>query len=92
MPSDRIHERYPRTLRNLAQAATIADCTLVFDNSRVNSVPRLVFAAGMANIAYESGDVPPWAEPILSAAKAALPGGGKVPEALSAIVETLTRR
>ena len=92
VPSDRIHQRYPRTLRNLAQAARIADCTLIFDNSRVNTIPRLVFAAGMGKLLHQSSDVPTWAEPIVGAAKALLASGSKAPEALTAFVETLTRK
>ena len=92
VPSDRIHQRYPRTLRNLAQAARIADCTLIFDNSRLNMTPRLVFAAGMGQLLHESGDVPGWAEPITSAAKALTTGRGAAPEALTAFVETLPRK
>ena len=92
VPSDRIHERYPKTLRNLAEAARMADCTLVFDNSRVNSMPLLVFAAGMGHIVYESNGIPSWAEPIVSAAKATLPTGSTAPKALMAIVDTLGRK
>jgi predicted ABC-type ATPase len=92
VPSDRIHQRYPRTLRNLAQAARIADCTLIFDNSRVNAIPRLVFAAGMGRLVHESSDVPAWAEPIVVAAKELLSSGSKAPDALTAFVETLTRK
>jgi predicted ABC-type ATPase len=92
VPSDRIHQRYPRTLRNLAQAARIADCILIFDNSRLNAIPRLVFAAGMGQLLHESGDVPAWAEPIASAAKELTAGRDKAPEVLTAFVETLTRK
>lgn len=92
VPSDRIHQRYPRTLRNLAQAVEIADCTLVFDNSRVNAMPRLLFAAGTEQVLHESSNVPKWAEPIVNAAKALSRGGGKAPEALTALVDTLTRK
>lgn len=92
VPSDRIHQRYPRTLRNLEQAARIADCTLIFDNSRVNAMPRLVFAAGMGELLHESSDVPAWAEPIVAAAKALLASGSKAHEAVTAFVETLTRK
>ena len=92
VPSDRIHERFPRTLRNLAEAARIADCTLVFDNSRANSMPRLVFAAGTGNVLHESSDIPSWAEPILAAAKEEMPAGAKGPDALTHIVETLTKK
>lgn len=92
VPSDRIHQRYPRTLRNLAQAAGIADCILVFDNSRVNAMPRLVFAAAKGKTLHESSDVPQWADPIVSAAKARSPGGSAAPEALTAIVERLIRK
>ncbi|HXV32170.1 MAG TPA: hypothetical protein VD840_17710, partial [Sinorhizobium sp.] len=92
VPSDRIHQRYPRTLRNLAQAAGIADCTLIFDNSRVNAIPRLVFAAGMGRVLHESSDVPAWAEPIVNAAKALSLGRSKAPQTLTALVETLTRK
>jgi predicted ABC-type ATPase len=92
VPSDRIHQRYPRTLRNLAQAARIADCTLIFDNSRLNTTPRLVFAAGMGQLLYESSAVPAWAEPIASGAKELTAGRGEAPEALTVFVETLFRK
>lgn len=92
VPSDRIHQRYPRSLRNLAQAARIADCTLIFDNSRLNAIPRLVFAAGMGKLVHESSDIPEWAEPIVAAAKVLLASGSKAPEVLTAFVETLTRK
>ena len=92
VPSDRIHQRYPRTLRNLAQAAGIADCTLIFDNSPVNAIPRVMFAAGMGNLMHQSSDVPGWAQPIISAAKALSPSRGEAPESLTAFVETLTRK
>lgn len=92
VPSDRIHQRYPRTLRNLAQAARIADCTLIFDNSRLNMTPRLVFAAGMGQLLYESSAVPAWAEPIASGAKEVTVGRGEAPEALTVFVETLFRK
>lgn len=92
VPSDKIQQRYPRTLRNLVQAAGVSDCTLIFDNSRVNTMPRLVFAAGIGKVLHESCDVPAWAKPIVDAARALSPGPGKAPEALSAFVETLTRK
>lgn len=92
VPSDRIHARFPRTLRNLAEAARIADGTLVFDNSRANSMPRLVFAAGSGHVLHQSSDVPSWAEPILGAAKEEMRGSAKAPDALTRIVETLTKK
>lgn len=91
VPSDRIHARYPRTLRNLAQAARIADCTLVFDNSRVNALPRLVLAAAAGRVLHETTDVPSWAQPIVDAVKASS-STSNMPEALTAIVDTLTRK
>ena len=84
VPSNKIRERYPRTLKNLEKAILLADRCLVFDNSALSALPRLVLALEDGKLVFESPDVPQWAQSLYATAKTA---GG----ALASTVPTETR-
>ena len=73
VPRDKIEQRFPRSLRNLEQGIQIADCSLVFDNSTMLALPRLLFALQGGQLVYEDPEIPAWAKHLLESAKAETP-------------------
>lgn len=69
VPANKIRERFPRALKNLETAMTIADCCLVVDNSAILALPRLLLALESGKLVRESADMPPWAKPLQAAAR-----------------------
>jgi predicted ABC-type ATPase len=88
VPGDKIRHRFPRALKNLETAIARADSCLVFDNSAISALPRVVLALENGKLVHESRDVPQWAAGLLAAAKAAGPTiapSGSLEELISAI-------
>jgi predicted ABC-type ATPase len=71
VPSDRIRDRFPRALENLEKAIILTDCCLVFDNSTISALPRIVLALENGKLVHESRDMPQWADGLWHVAKAA---------------------
>jgi predicted ABC-type ATPase len=74
VPPNKIRERYPRTLKNLEKGILLADRCLVFDNSALSALPRLVLALEDGKLVFESPEVPQWAHSLHATAKTS--GGG----------------
>lgn len=69
VPNERILARYPRTLENLSVAAKRADLALLYDTSQPSQAvfqpPRLVARLRGGALAWQSGDLPVWAQRML---------------------------
>jgi predicted ABC-type ATPase len=69
VPPNKIRERFPRTLKNLERAILRADRCLVFDNSALSALPRLVLALEAGRLVFESPEVPQWAQSLYAIAR-----------------------
>lgn len=91
VPRDKIQQRYPRALKNLEHAITIADCSLVFDNSVGGAFPRLLLAIEDGKLVYDDGPVPEWAKRMHEIARAGASGIGN-PVALDEWVDAFKKK
>jgi predicted ABC-type ATPase len=69
VPPNKIRARFPRTLKNLERAILRADRCLVFDNSALSALPRLVLALEAGRLVFESPEVPQWAQSLYAIAR-----------------------
>ena len=66
VPPNKIRERYPRTLANLAQALKLADMSMLFDAQEVSTGgPRLVAVCSGAEVELHASPLPRWAAGML---------------------------
>lgn len=64
VPNDKLFERYPRTLANLAAAIRELPCVLIFDNSDLRTPFRHV-AAYTGGQVWSKPPLPAWLKPVL---------------------------
>ena len=69
VPGNKIRERFPKALKNLEAAISIADHCLVFDNSAIAALPRLLLVLEHGRLVHETTDMPQWAEPLRAVAR-----------------------
>lgn len=68
VPPDKILERYPRTLANLAQAVKLADMSMLFDARDVSrGGPRLIAVCADGGVELHASPLPRWAVAMLAA-------------------------
>ena len=66
MPPNKIVERYPRTLANLAQAVKLVNMSMLFDAEEVSSGgPRLLAACSAGHVELHASPLPRWAAGML---------------------------
>ena len=66
VPPNKILERYPRTLANLAQAVKLANMSMLFDAREVsNGGPRLLAVCSGADVELHASPLPRWAADML---------------------------
>ena len=66
VPPNKIVERYPRTLANLAQAVKLANMSMLFDAEEVsNGGPRLLAVCSGGNVELHASPLPRWAAGML---------------------------
>lgn len=61
VPEDRVHQRFPRILVNLARAVAFVDRAYLFDNSEIGSPYRFVALFIRGELARSSSSLPRWA-------------------------------
>lgn len=66
VPDEKIFERYPRTLHNLARAISFVDEVRIFDNSDADAPYRLIARLERGELLERASSVPRWARPILA--------------------------
>ena len=67
VPPNKILERYPRTLANLAQAVKLADMSMLFDAPEVSrGGPRLVAVCADGGVELHASPLPRWAAGMLA--------------------------
>lgn len=67
VPTEKIAERYSKSIANCVRAARHVDRVYVYDNSVENTSPRLLFRGVCGRIAKIYGQVNDWAAPIAKA-------------------------
>ncbi len=66
VPSNKVLERYPRTIANLAQAVRLADMSLLFDAQDTQmGGPRLLAICSKENTELHASTMPRWAREVL---------------------------
>lgn len=60
VPADKIRERYRRNQALIRQAALISDSAMVYDNSGVDSPPRLLLRFAAGRVVFAGDDLPDW--------------------------------
>jgi predicted ABC-type ATPase len=61
VPVEKIRARHPRTLAHAAQAVRMADYAWVYDNSEVETTPKLVLGFEHGEVVRRLDELPKWA-------------------------------